>query len=774
MKTPDRFNKPYFYTYFLLVVAIVSLTTLVLTLVFGSPGLAFFFSILLGFLALLPIGSALDRLSLGLGRLQIGQPPQVETQRDFWNPLIGLLRQLNRLGSLTGRETGAAASLAEQGAAQQERNRLGRELHDSIKQQLFSIQMSASAVQARWDEDPQGARSALDDVLQSAQAALAEMNALLQQLSPVPLERVGLAQALKDQCEALAYRTGAQVTCEVGELPAEDWLPVGAFEALFRVAQEALSNISRHARPSKVSLSLQPDLAKGLLVLSITDDGLGFDPAGTQPGGGLINMRTRLESLGGSFSLKTGTGKGVQLLAALPVHPPEQAEVLSPVKADPFLNRAALVGLGGGVLGAAALILPVYDSIGQYLDWGWDVSRFLGTAMVLLAMLIGVLTGWLASRWVKPGTLIGSSLVGTLAGLVAGATAFGLIVAGFASVDGASRALLDYGLRPASVAETARLLSGVITSQFQAIHRFFWNFLILGALYGTFGGLLTWRKAAPAREGIAWEAQASLICTLLALGSGLALVAGTPALSVIEPSLFGMHGQAGIVVSTSILWSVLWVLGTPFLFYLFSMIASYGLLRRELQNASSTTVYHAHWRAFNLGLLGLIVPVGMGIGLALFLGDAPMLSPAWPWASCSSAWWRPCRSSGKLSQPASGCLLNWCWFPTRGCILWLPPACSCRSLLSMGWSLQVLTGSCPLPCCWKPSWSWASWPSAAASLRLAQSARWGTNWRPGSGRLAGRHFRPRLAHAADARQCGGHPLPAGYLCQRARQRPPGV
>ena len=187
MKTPDRFNKPYFYIYLLLVVAIVSLTTLVLSLIFGSPGLAFLFSILLGLLALLPIGSALDRLSLGLGRLQIGQPPQVETQRDFWNPLIGLLRQLNRLGPLTGRETDAAASLAEQGAAQQERNRLGRELHDSIKQQLFSIQMSASAVQARWQEDPQGARSALDDVLQSAQAALAEMNALLQQLSPGPV-----------------------------------------------------------------------------------------------------------------------------------------------------------------------------------------------------------------------------------------------------------------------------------------------------------------------------------------------------------------------------------------------------------------------------------------------------------------------------------------------------------------------------------------------------------------------------------------------------------
>ena len=625
MKTPDRFNKPYFYTYLLLVLAIVSLATLVLTLVFDRPGLAFLLSILLGLLALSPLGSALDRLSRGLGRLEVDQPPQVETQRDFWNPLIGLLRQLNRLGPLTGREAGAAASLAEQGAAQQERNRLGRELHDSIKQQLFSIQMSASAVQARWQEDPQGARSALDDVLQSAQAALAEMNALLQQLSPVPLERVGLAQAIKDQCEALAYRTGAQVDCEVGELPAEDWLPAGAFEALFRVAQEALSNISRHARPSKVSLSLQPDAAKGLLVLSITDDGRGFDPADTQPGGGLNNMRSRLEALGGSFSLKTATGKGVQLLAALPVHPPEQAEALAPVKADPFLNRAAWLGLGGGILAAAALLVPVYDSIGKYLDWGWNVSRAFGTGMAILAMLIGVLAGFLAARWNKPASLAGSTLSGALTGLIGALTVFGLLAAGHAAVDGATD-LLDYGLRPAVVEHTARLLYGAINGQFQGIHRSFLNFLGLGLLYGSCGGLLAWRKSTHASQGITWEGPAGLLATLLALGSGLALVGGTPAILVSENALLGMAQQGGMLDTMPLFLTVFWVLGLPFLLFLAAEIANYGLLRRELAAADSAAAWHLHWRAFNLGLLGLIVPAGMGIGLAFTLGEAPIFS----------------------------------------------------------------------------------------------------------------------------------------------------
>ena len=82
-------------------------------------------------------------------------------------------------------------------AAQEERNRLARDLHDSIKQQLFSIHVGTAAVQARWENDPDGAKTALADVRHSAQAALVEMNALLGQLSPEPLAKVGLVEALR-------------------------------------------------------------------------------------------------------------------------------------------------------------------------------------------------------------------------------------------------------------------------------------------------------------------------------------------------------------------------------------------------------------------------------------------------------------------------------------------------------------------------------------------------------------------------------------------------
>jgi signal transduction histidine kinase len=146
---------------------------------------------------------------------------------------------------------------ASEAAVQETRNRLARDLHDSIKQQLFSINISAAAVQARLAQDTQGALAALDDVRGSAKAALVEMNALLQQLSPEPLAKVGLVKALQEQCEALEYRTGAKVNVIISDLPDDEQFPLGAQEALFRMAQEALSNVARHARAGQVELRLE-------------------------------------------------------------------------------------------------------------------------------------------------------------------------------------------------------------------------------------------------------------------------------------------------------------------------------------------------------------------------------------------------------------------------------------------------------------------------------------------------------------------------------------
>ena len=210
-------------------------------------------------------------------------------------------------------------------AAQQERNRLARDLHDSIKQQIFSINVSAAAAQERWADDSVGARQALEDVRNSAREAMAEMEAMLQQLRPTPLENVGLVEALRKQAEALQYRTGANVTTEFSDLPDSDTLAPGAQEAIFRIAQEALSNIARHARAKNVRLRLyqQHDGEIPALWLKIQDDGRGFDT--TQPGSGmgLANIKVRAAEIGGQLRIESAPGEGTSLVMNIPIISPD-------------------------------------------------------------------------------------------------------------------------------------------------------------------------------------------------------------------------------------------------------------------------------------------------------------------------------------------------------------------------------------------------------------------------------------------------------------------
>ena len=203
--------------------------------------------------------------------------------------------------------------------AREERNRLARDLHDSIKQQIFSISVSAAAIEARWEKDPQGARAALADVQHSAQAAMVEMNALLQQLRPDPLENMGLLEALREQCEALDFRTGATVTTVFGELPPKVRLPITAQETIFRLVQEGLSNIARHARATQVQLRLEPDTAAETLYLTIIDNGQGFNVAEATTGMGLANMRDRVGLLNGQFELKSHPDTGTSIKIIMPL-----------------------------------------------------------------------------------------------------------------------------------------------------------------------------------------------------------------------------------------------------------------------------------------------------------------------------------------------------------------------------------------------------------------------------------------------------------------------
>lgn len=205
----------------------------------------------------------------------------------------------------------------EEAARHAERTRLARDLHDAVKQQLFAIQTSAAAIDARFDADPAGARTALGHVRTSAREALAEMETLIEQLQTAPLETTGLRDALKRQCEALAFRTGADVKLSVGELPPDMWLRPGTQRSLFRGAQEALANIGRHARASRVDVTLGTEGDQ--LELTIKDNGAGFDPTAERTGMGIENMRERARALGGTFLLTSAPGEGTTAQWVVPL-----------------------------------------------------------------------------------------------------------------------------------------------------------------------------------------------------------------------------------------------------------------------------------------------------------------------------------------------------------------------------------------------------------------------------------------------------------------------
>lgn len=206
-------------------------------------------------------------------------------------------------------------------AAQEERNRLARDLHDSIKQQLFTINVGAATAQERWERDPKGAQTALVDVRRSAREAMVEMQAMLHQLRPQALtSTMGLIEALREQAEALGYRSGAQVTVELGPEIPDDRMPPGAQEALFRIAQEALANVARHARAETVRIWIGQD--GGEAVLRVTDDGQGFDPNTVVPGMGLRNLRERAMALRGRVEIESMLGTGSIVMVRIPLLAP--------------------------------------------------------------------------------------------------------------------------------------------------------------------------------------------------------------------------------------------------------------------------------------------------------------------------------------------------------------------------------------------------------------------------------------------------------------------
>ncbi|MCB0167712.1 MAG: GAF domain-containing sensor histidine kinase, partial [Anaerolineae bacterium] len=198
---------------------------------------------------------------------------------------------------------------AQKVAIDEERHRLARELHDAVTQTLFSASLIAEALPEAWERDPAKGRYGLTELRQLTRSALAEMRTLLLELRPASLTEKPLADSLKHLSEAMLrrFKIPFELTVEGNSL-----LPPDLQVTVYRITQEALNNIVKHADAGQVTIHLhcRPDWVE----LTIHDDGLGFDPEAAPPGHlGLGIMRERAEAVGALLTIDSGPGRGTQL-----------------------------------------------------------------------------------------------------------------------------------------------------------------------------------------------------------------------------------------------------------------------------------------------------------------------------------------------------------------------------------------------------------------------------------------------------------------------------
>jgi len=196
----------------------------------------------------------------------------------------------------------------------EERNRLARDLHDTVKQQTYAARMQLSAAKNLLTTDPASAAEHLEAALQLNRETQQELKLIIDELRPAALQGRGLAQALLDYVSRWQEHTGIKVEIvTTGERP----LPLEVEQALYRVSQEALSNIARHAEADAVQLTLNMTLEQVTLI--IADNGQGFDPAAVLPHAlGLKGMKQRIDEIGGSIRVESKPATGTTITVVIP------------------------------------------------------------------------------------------------------------------------------------------------------------------------------------------------------------------------------------------------------------------------------------------------------------------------------------------------------------------------------------------------------------------------------------------------------------------------
>ncbi len=208
------------------------------------------------------------------------------------------------------------------GAREEERRRLRRDLHDGLGPKLAGQTLKLEAALDSLDGETETARALLKETMSESQSVITEIRRLVYGLRPPALDQLGLLTAIREQ--AAQYQVnGLQVTVSAPEtLPT---LPAAVEVAAYRIIQEALTNVARHARAKTCTVSLAMDRD---LEIEVSDDGVGLPPT-RRAGVGLSSMRERAEEIGGSCVIEAGTSGGTRVVAKLPIPNPSTESTLS-------------------------------------------------------------------------------------------------------------------------------------------------------------------------------------------------------------------------------------------------------------------------------------------------------------------------------------------------------------------------------------------------------------------------------------------------------------
>ena len=198
-------------------------------------------------------------------------------------------------------------------AVSEERNRLARDLHDSAKQQALAASLELGTALTLYDRDPGGAKKHLLEADALVDSVRKELTNLVDELRPQSMDGQDFSEILKEQALEWSHRSGIELRTNI-EGHAE--LSLAIRETLFRITQEALSNVARHSSAGHVDVFLEygPDI----VTLIVKDDGRGFDMSAKHVGLGLHSMQERSQALGGSFTVESAPGQGTKIKVTLP------------------------------------------------------------------------------------------------------------------------------------------------------------------------------------------------------------------------------------------------------------------------------------------------------------------------------------------------------------------------------------------------------------------------------------------------------------------------